>query len=43
MEQREGGRKWLEMKAVGWSVIVANVGGGKNSGDTHMHTHTHPS
>ena len=41
LEQTEGGSKWLEMKAVGWSVIVVNVGGGRNSGDAHMHTYTY--
>ena len=37
---RQGGSKWLEMKAVGWSVIVVYVGG-KNFSDAHMHIHTY--
>ena len=40
---REGGSKWLEMKAAGWSVIVVNVGGVRTlvmHTCTRTHTHT---
>ena len=39
LEQR-GRQQAAGDEGMGWGVMVVNVGGCENSGDTHMHTHT---